>query len=363
MTKPILCWFAIAAPVLLVTTTTQAQLTPGALYDFQAGNNTGHPNNFTNLGTLAGSLAATGTPPVLTPAAGQDPAYYDVQAADGTFDILSGATGNVIVSDGFSFEIYLRRTGGGFGGVDGMIAAPFEQPGGFKLFLGHRKGAVDSIDMTIFDGSVEEKPEDFATIPLNVWTHVVLTFDEDTDQLSSYVDGGAPTVTQLGEDYDFPAFAANNVTLFKWRGTEGANNRFDGDISAARLYDFELTLEQVQNNCAATHFACLPSITPGDFEDDGDIDIEDYFILRDNLYEHLDGGSVTFFDGDNNIDGKVDLVDFGEFVDLFPGGQAALDAALAAVPEPSSVTLLGFVLAGTAVARRRSHLRRPNQAR
>ena len=167
---------------------------------------------------------------------------------------------------------------------------------------------------------------------------------------------------QLGENYDFPAFAANNVTLFKWRGTEGANNRFDGDISAARLYDFVMTLEQVQNNCDATHFACLPAITPGDFDDDGEITIADFGILRDNMYAHLDGGAVTFFDGDNNIDGKVDLVDFGEFVDLF-GGQSALDAALAAVPEPSSVTLLGFALAGTAVARRRSHLRRRHQAR
>ncbi len=89
-----------------------------------------------------------------------------------------------------------------------------------------------------------------------------------------------------------------------------------------------------------------PPPTPGDFNQDGAIDLADFDVMRNNF---LDG--TTFAEGDMNFDGRVDLRDFSAFRDAF---QAANGAA--AVPEPSAWILLalGF-LAVLHGLRRRSH--------
>jgi hypothetical protein len=58
--------------------------------------------------------------------------------------------------------------------------------------------------------------------------------------------------------------------------------------------------------------------------------------------------------GDVNYNGFVDFADFHEWKTSFPGGIAAAEAALAAVPEPAAATLAAGMLAAlVAFARRR----------
>jgi hypothetical protein len=49
--------------------------------------------------------------------------------------------------------------------------------------------------------------------------------------------------------------------------------------------------------------------------------------------------------GDVNYDGLVDFKDFHEWKTSFPGGVAAAEAALAAIPEPAGLTLAAGMLA------------------
>jgi hypothetical protein len=86
----------------------------------------------------------------------------------------------------------------------------------------------------------------------------------------------------------------------------------------------------------------------GDFNDDGEVTEEDYFILNDNLGGHLDG-PVGVAQGDINFDGQVDLDDFGQFKEMFP---AAVAQALG-IPEPASMTLACCALAALALGLRR----------
>jgi hypothetical protein len=105
------------------------------------------------------------------------------------------------------------------------------------------------------------------------------------------------------------------------------------------------------------HVAFLPGICgdPGDFNCDEVVDLVDFGILRDHLYDHI-RGPVTYEDGDINRDRKVDLSDFGEFKALFPGGVAAASS----IPEPSSGALVLVALAGiTALVRSRGHHTHP----
>lgn len=82
----------------------------------------------------------------------------------------------------------------------------------------------------------------------------------------------------------------------------------------------------------------------GDFDQDGDIDLEDFMELANNF-----GTAST--DGDYDFNGKVDLADW---VGFFAAYQAANGAAEAqAVPEPSSSLLVCFGSLVGLLARRR----------
>lgn len=90
----------------------------------------------------------------------------------------------------------------------------------------------------------------------------------------------------------------------------------------------------------------------GDFNMMDGVNESDFFILSDNLGAHLDQ-VIAYSDGDINNDGKIDLVDFDVFKNLYP---VVVESALAqmAVPEPSTwalATLAG--IAGSFAARRR----------
>lgn len=86
---------------------------------------------------------------------------------------------------------------------------------------------------------------------------------------------------------------------------------------------------------------------PGDANDDGNVTIDDYLLVRGNSFTSQFLGQ----NGDINDDGFVDFEDFHEWKAHFPGGAAAADAAIASlgVPEPATlgaglVALMGGLL-------------------
>ena len=248
----------MATLVLLAATPTQAQVTPGALYDVRASNNPGGPNSLTNLGTAGGAQVpieqgggAAAAPPARTPDGHYS--YWDVQAVDTTWSEISGNSPiNIPAGNGYTYEIFLRQTGTGFGGTDNMVSA-IESNGNVKAFLLTRDGTDDfALDIEITDFVSQERVLDFAATPQNEWTHVIYKLDPVADTFTTYVNGGGPTVTNLANDYTLPTTDINNLSLFKWRGGEGGNNRFDGDIGAARFYNFLLTDQQALDNYLAT---------------------------------------------------------------------------------------------------------------
>jgi hypothetical protein len=85
----------------------------------------------------------------------------------------------------------------------------------------------------------------------------------------------------------------------------------------------------------------------GDVDGDGDVDINDFNVIRSNLST----AATMRSQGDLNGDGVVDLVDFGEWKDNFPSPASGTGGTgeNASVPEPASIGLIsGLLLLGFA---------------
>ena len=143
---------------------------------------------------------------------------------------------------------------------------------------------------------------------------------------------GSSTGSFLINSYDLPALGFQD-TKFVW-----AFISFDDPISPFVLpgdFNDDGVVDDGDYAVWRAQFGLAGQSLSADGNQDGVVDNDDYVILSDNLAEHLDGTSVGFEQGDIDFDGDVDLDDFGQFKDLFPGALGQSQA----IPEPASLTL------------------------
>ena len=93
---------------------------------------------------------------------------------------------------------------------------------------------------------------------------------------------------------------------------------------------------------------------PGDADNDGDVDEDDFFAISDNLFDTVPPGTM----GDANLDGVVTYGDFrlwkDNFVGPFEPGSGAGSAASLPIPEPSGLMLAVMAVLGLLCGRRLS---------
>ena len=182
----------------------------------------------------------------------------------------------------------------------------------------------------------------------------ILMSDNDTD-------------AALGSDdflyvIDTSNFNTSEITTFTTplgSGTESViveTFGFEGNPGNG-LQDFGLTRLQLQVNADDAGVLALEvmsvSIVPitdpelaGDYNGDGMVDSADYVVWRDTL-----GDTGAGLAADGNGDEVIDVADFDIWSDNFGASGPPAASALAAIPEPATVVLLAFCVAGTVRAR------------
>jgi hypothetical protein len=160
------------------------------------------------------------------------------------------------------------------------------------------------------------------------------------NQISAYIDNGVNQYS-LGP----VAGSTENVTsislVFAGFAYGGPTNVLVGDTGTHIGID-KIVLEPRRN--------------PGDANGDGTISIADYQIIQANSFTK----QILGTNGDVNYDGTVNFDDFHQWKTSFPGGVAAAEAAIAAIPEPASLAIMVVGAAMTATVRRGR--RRPSNA-
>lgn len=147
--------------------------------------------------------------------------------------------------------------------------------------------------------------------------------------------------------------------------TNGANPSIG--VASARYWfhadgqdDVVITLESILGgavplNGFELYKASAPFLAPPiDFNGDGLLNVEDYFVLSENLHTNLSGltSFETYLRGDINGDLRVDFTDFATFRRMYDEWNGAGAFASLAVPEPSGLLVASGLLIGQMVLQR-----------
>lgn len=144
------------------------------------------------------------------------------------------------------------------------------------------------------------------------------------------------------------ATLSDNAGLLRarFRLAPGAKGTFDVDLNPA-LTNLANQLGQAipVDQLIGGHIT-VGNFLRGDVNMDGKVDLWDFGILKLNS-----GKPGTWEDGDLNGDGMVDMADFGLLKDSF--GERAVHAQPSPTPEPSTAVLAGLALAALLMMRGR----------
>lgn len=216
--------------------------------------------------------------------------------------------------------------------------------------------APGALTLTTDDNSTKSQAIGMAMVNDGQWHHIAGVRDGDT--LRVYLDGveEATNPTPLPAGYDLSGASQKNAYIGVGRGQADDNfqKQLGGLYDDVAIWNVALPDSDILGLANGTLSVLSGGVNiPGDFNGDGMVTAADFMILSDNLGGHLDG-QVGRSEGDMNFDGDVDLDDFGQFKELFPGAVAAAQG----VPEPSTLMLAAGALAVLSLG----HLRRKSRS-
>jgi hypothetical protein len=230
-----------------------------------------------------------------------------------------------------------------------------DSPGLYKTF-GHDDGGWDrtfgldsrngEFRYAAFTGGAGPEPTETTGVPITSdWTFLGAVWDTDED------DDTVGTITfyvnqeVVSEPLNNTSSAHLEAAIGNLR-PDNFNEGWVGLIDDVRIFDTALGSEEIDE--IRNVFA--PDVV-GDADGNGIVDLDDYLLIQANAFTPDLLGDPAL--GDVNSDQFVDFEDFRIWKEAFPGGVAAAEAAIATVPEPSSIGIALGLIALCSLARSR----------
>lgn len=170
----------------------------------------------------------------------------------------------------------------------------------------------------------------------DVWHHVASVFPDggtEGDDVLHYIDGvfepkAGGTSPMINTIID-PEEGALPVHI--GYAVHHAGRYFTGQIADVRFYDEALDEAAILDIVSGAGFL-PPGATPGDFNDDGNVDFADFSIIAANMNRTFSKDEDSFSQGDGDSNFRVDMKDFLALRRLVESQGGAAQA----VPEPDS---------------------------
>lgn len=188
-------------------------------------------------------------------------------------------------------------------------------------------------------------------IPADTWTHVALTWDGDTGQRITYLNGvvedDQTDTNDIGTITRADEIRLSDDACCGGRELTGTTD----DVAVWSSVLDATTIMELYNN-GLNRIDASGNVAPkfGDVDLDDDTDLIDFEAIRANLFRDFGETEVTRADGDLNGDGLVNFVDYREWKTEYDSEN---QPASFAVPEPASASLFLLSMMGLAISRRR----------
>lgn len=229
----------LVAAVIMSSTQAQAQSgAPAGIVSWWTGDGTPNDATGANPGTLSGGIG------------------YTAGAVSQAFD-LDGNTGHVSIGDpaslrlttGITIEAWIRPTAGPRASdVLASIVTKWSQKwwddpdsDSYGLWLIEEGGQLQLFSALHQPGGLEPHING-GNVPLNVWSHVAMTFDSATGAYAIYVNG----VSVASFVSPGPLFATSAAVLVG-REASGIPRPFTGQLDEVTIYDRALTSAELQS--------------------------------------------------------------------------------------------------------------------
>jgi hypothetical protein len=331
-----------AAVVVLSVSSTRAQTVssiPVGYWNFDDENAADSSGNGLNGTLVGGATFATDVPPEL--GGGNSLQLASGITADGTGDYVDLGTPSLLEFGAGDFTIagWIKSDQAGRGN---FFSNGGDDGGGIRyvLALGETNDAArpGALTLTTDDNVTKVQAIGNAMVNDGQWHHIAAV--REATAIRVYLDGVEEASNTVPAGYDLTGVTQKNAYIGVGISAGDAVNfqkQLGGLYDDVAIWNVALPDSDILGLSNGTLSVLADGGAPmlGDFNEDGVVNVMDYNILSDNLAGHLDG-PVGREQGDLNFDGDVDLDDFGQFKELFPGaaGQAQ------GIPEPASVTLL-----------------------
>ena len=181
------------------------------------------------------------------------------------------------------------------------------------------------------------------TVAAGEWNHMAFTLTDTAAELWVAGETGDYVLKNAisGEDFGGP-LGPGEVTIFEPLGFTVGRGMFNNGVTdwSDALID-EIRVSDTALLPTEFLFVTAPAVSDADFDGDGLVTGQDFLIWQLNLGL---GGQVNNSNGDANADGTVDNLDLADWETQY-GSPPPLSSSMAAVPEPTSLILMGGLLA------------------